>query len=303
MRKNSPPMTAIRAFEAAARRESFARAAEELNVTSGAISQQISQLESRLGIRLFRRVKQRMYLTEAGRTYLPPLRDALDRVEAATVDLLTHGGQIENLKVASLPTLATRWLVPRLVPFNQEHPEIRISLSAVDLNFATAERAPDLAGGQIDLCLFYGDGHWPGLKSIPLMDEELITVASPSLVLRHLNTPREVTQYPMLHHSTRPESWLEWCAIAEVETDLTIGHSFEHFFMLIEAAVSGLGVALLPRVLVERELAFGQLIQVSDITVKSRRGYFLIYPPDREANMKVLLFRDWLCRNTGRQLK
>ena len=298
MRRNSPPLTAIRAFEAAARHESFARAAEELNVTAGAISQQISQLEDRLGISLFRRVKQRMYLTEAGRNYLPPLRDALDRVEAATVDLLTHGGQTENLKVASLPTLATRWLVPRLVPFNQEHPEIRISLSVVDLNFATTERAPDLAGGQIDLCLYYGDGHWPGLKSMPLMDEELVAVASPSLVLRHLVSAEEIAQYPLLHHSTRPESWLEWCGAADTEIDLTMGHSFEHFYMLIEAAVSGLGIALLPRTLIEHEIAFGQLVQISDITLKSRRGYYLLYPPDREHNMKVVLFRDWLIRNT-----
>ena len=299
MRKNSPPLTAIRAFEAAARNESFARAAEELNVTAGAISQQISQLEQRLEVKLFTRIKQRMYLTDAGKAYLPPLREALDRVEAATVDLLTHGGQSENLKVASLPTLATRWLIPRLVPFQQDHPNMKISLSVVELNFATAERAPDLEGGQIDICLFYGDGHWPGLTALPLMSEELIPVASPSLVLKHLNEPEELTVYPMLHHTTRPESWLEWGSESGVKIDISKGHGFEHFYMLIQAAVSGLGIALLPRILIEHEIAFGDLIQVSDITLKSRRGYYLLYPPDRQEHAKTTLFRDWLLKNAG----
>lgn len=296
MRRNIPSLNALRAFEAAARHGSFAKAADELLVTPGAVSQQVAGLEAHLGIRLFDRVKKRLHLTDAGRAYLPPLNAALDRMEAATVDLLTHEGRGGDLTVGSLPTFAERWLIPRLPAFQASHPEIRINLVTMEVNFATPFREPDLRGGQIDIGLFFGDGHWPDLHSTHLMRESLIPVMAPTLADSNQVTfsPDEILALPLLHHSTRPNSWYTWAQIAGATIQPSPGHSFEHFFMLIEAVRAGLGIALLPAHTITNELQAGTLVQVHDRALTSGHAYYIIHETGRDSDPRLQAFKNWL---------
>lgn len=296
MRKSTPPLNALRAFEAAARLGSFSKAADDLCVTPGAISQQVAGLESYLGIPLFDRVRKRLQLTEAGRAYLPPLTAALDRMEAATVDLLAHGGHGGDLTIGALPTLAERWLIPRLPQFQEGHPEIRIRLKTLEVNFATPNREPDLHGGQIDLGLFFGDGNWPGLAAEKLMEETLVPVAAAEyLAAESVPLPLEVIRdFPLLHHSTRPGSWRAWFNAAGLETEPEDGHSFEHFFMLIEAVRAGLGIGLLPMHTIADGLATGQLVKIHPQSLNPGRAYYIIHEQDRCDDPKVCVFKDWL---------
>ncbi|MEM7200998.1 MAG: LysR substrate-binding domain-containing protein [Planctomycetota bacterium] len=299
MRKTTPSLNALRAFEAAARHGSFARAAKELFVTPSAVSQQISALEKRLGIPLFDRVKQRIHLTEAGSSYRLALVAAFDRIESATVDLISHGGGA-SLRIGALPSLANDWLIPRLRRFIRQHPTIRLQVVSLDLDFASAERSPDLEGRLIDIGLFYGDGHWPGLAAERLMEERLIAVTAP---LTHVDDGTPATQLieelPLLQHSTRPESWDAWFRAQKQPARTARGPSFEHFHMLVEAAKAGLGIALVPDVYVQSELRLRTLVPVSEFALVATRAYYIVFDPRREGEPAVRKFRDWLLVEVG----
>lgn len=296
MRQTTPPLNALRAFEAAARHQSFARAAAELFVTPGAISQQVASLEDHLNILLFKRIKQRLEITEAGRSYLIPLKSSLDCIEAATIDLLSYGESGGHLKVGVLPSLATFWLIPRLKQFIKRHPTIQLQIVTLDLNFASADRSPNFEGGLIDVGLFYGDGHWSNLKSEPLqIGERLIAVTAPeTLRLSPDSRQNPFETLPLLHHSTRPDSWNEWFQQQNLPTQIPTGPSFEHFYMLIEAAKAGLGIALLPDVFVQSELRRKSLIQISEWSMKAQRAYYIVYDSHKGKDPKINKFRNWL---------
>lgn len=297
LRPTTPPLNALRAFEAAARLGSFARAARELSVTSGAISQQVANLEASLGMTLFERNGPKLTLREAGRAYLPTLRRALDEIEAATLDLVTHGAGERKLVIGALHTLASSWLIPKLVRFQNDHPDIRPVIETLALNFATPERSPDLGARQMDVGLYFGDGNWPGMICDKLFDEIQVVVAKPGYV--GLDDAADLggllSRYPRLVHTTRPKAWHDWAQANGVTISGAPGPGFEHFFMLIEAAKVGMGIALLPRVLIEGPLlAGGSLEIVSEVSLKSRGSYYLITPESRQDVPEVRVFRDWV---------
>ncbi len=302
LRPTTPPLNALRAFEAAARLGSFARAAAELSVTSGAISQQVANLEASLGMSLFERNGPKLALREAGRAYLPSLRRALDEIEAATLDLVTHGAGERKLVIGALHTLASSWLIPRLNRFQNENPDIRPVIETLALNFATPERSPDLGARQMDVGLYFGDGRWPGMICDKLFDEIQVVVAKPGYVAsgdakaeNHPVEPSElIGRYPRLVHTTRPKAWHDWAQANGIAVTGAPGPAFEHFFMLIEAAMAGMGIALLPRVLIEGPLAEGSLEIVSDAWLKSSGAYYLITPESRQDVPEVRAFRDWV---------
>lgn len=295
MRPLTPSLKSLRAFEAAARHLSFTRAAEELCVTPGAISQQVAALEAQLGLRLFDRVRQRLKITDAGRTYLAPLRQSLDRIEMATMDLLNHGGDTDALRVGVLPSLASLWLIPRLSEFTRAHPDIRLNLTTLNLNFTSDERSPDLAGGFISMGLFYGDGHWTNLKSELLLSETLVPVAAPSLLAdKSISDLSPFDHFPLLQHSTRPNSWAEWFLHNQMPARRPRGSSFEHFHMVIAAAVAGLGIAIVPKLFVSRELQSGLLDELPGQPLHSRRAYYLVSDPVALQDSRVQAFRSWL---------
>lgn len=301
LRPTTPPLNALRAFEAAARLGSFARAADELSVTSGAISQQVANLEASLGMVLFDRNGPKLSLREAGRAYLPSLRRALDEIEAATLDLVTHGAGERKLVIGALHTLASSWLIPRLNRFQNEYPDIRPVIETLALNFATPERSPDLGGRLVDVGLYFGDGSWQGVRADRLFDEIQVVVAKPGYVSKGDTDDLGglLSRYPRLVHTTRPKAWHDWAQANGVAVGGAPGPGFEHFFMLIEAAKAGMGIALLPRVLIEGPLADGSLTIIADAQLQSPGGYYLITPESRMNVEEVRAFRDWVLKEAA----
>jgi DNA-binding transcriptional LysR family regulator len=203
-RRILPSLSALEFFDAAARHLSFTRAARELSVTQSAVSRQIRALEDYLGRPLFRRVKQRLVLTEPGEAYAIAVRDLLHRAEAATLELMAYGSG-GLLTVALLPTFGSRWLIPRLGDFTARHPDLQ-------LNLVTQVRPFEFAGSDVDVAIHFGSDVWPGAVCHRLMGEEIIPVAAPSLLGNRPSVarPEDVARYTLLQHTTRPQAWQEW---------------------------------------------------------------------------------------------
>lgn len=284
-----PPIADLLAFEAAARHASISRAAEELHLTQSAVSRQIRQLEEQLGMALFHRVRQRVVLTDAGRVYAADVRAALQQLSACTQKAMafSHAGGLLNLAV--LPTLGTRWLIPRLAGFTERHPDVTVNLAARTEPF-------DFAGTPLDAAIHFGAPTWAGAVCEFLMREEVVPVASPDFCARHGIALREdLTRVLLLQQSTRPTQWAEWFEQVGVATTVALrGPRLEHFAMIAQAAACGQGVALLPRFLIGQELGAGTLVQLFDDAVVSADAYYLVYPEARAQSPLLQAFRDWL---------
>lgn len=292
-----PSLTVLQAFEAAARHLSFTRAAAELCVTQSAISRQIKQLEDSIGQQLFLRSMNRLTLTVLGSEYAAAVRKMLLDAESATLALMAYGGRGPRLSLALLPTFGSRWLVPRLVDFVDLHPSIQISVRTYIEPFA-------FEGSEIDAAIHFGTDAWPTAVCHRLMGEIAIPVCAPSLIGSHapLDDPENVARYPLLQHVTRPLAWSEWFLQQGVDhVSALSGMRFDHFYMMIQAAISGLGIALLPRFLVNEEIADGRLIVVSGRELRSSGAYWLVYPEAKSQLPAVACFRDWLLREAGPQ--
>jgi len=290
MRRKIPSTAALAAFEAAARHQSFTQAADELAVTQSAICRQIAGLEDFLGVKLFRRSKRGVLLTEAGAGYSRSVRTRLDEVERDTLELMAKGSAGGTLELGVVPTFASKWLIPRLPAFNRLHPGITVHMTPCTRPVLFDDTA-------LDAALYAGDARWPGTASRFLMDETLIAVANPPLIApkRALRTAAEVAELPLLQQSTRPYMWRQWFEGRglKVPHDMA-GPRMELFSMLTEAAVHGLGAALIPRMLVEEELAAGKLIALIPGEFPSGRNYSLIYPEQKSDNPALTTFGDWL---------
>src|SRR6476660_1487575 len=233
MRPRLPPLNALKAFEAAARHESFTRAAEELCVTQGAVSHQVKALEAELAIKLFNRERQRLIITEAGRDYLAVVRDAFDRIAMGTERLL----QRQNagvLTVSTSPDFAAKWLVHRLGHFAEAH-------SGIDLRVSATMHHVDFAREEVDLAVRHGDGNWPGLDATRLCTEQLFPVCSPKLMAgrNRIARPSDLLKSPLLHldDSKAWSRWFDAAGIANAET--SHGLTLNRASMLIDAAVDG----------------------------------------------------------------
>jgi LysR family glycine cleavage system transcriptional activator len=286
-----PSLNALRAFVAAGRHLSFTRAAEELHVTQGAVSRLVKQLEEDLGVSLFSRGPRGLELTEAGAAYLPPLTEAFERMQAATKLIARHGKRPANrLAITMLPTFAMRWFMPRLADFHQLNPEIAVDVTSAD-------RPVDFASEPVDVGIQYGSGDWPAdLHAEFLFPETVILVASPALLKnKPLHKAEDVKRHTLLTHSTRPEAWAEWFATAGLKGNASRGPAFEHFFMSIEAAVNGLGLALVPAFFVEQELREGRLVEpLPQLRVQRPGGYYLLCLKGRDREPAIRAFRNWL---------
>src|SRR5436190_13901802 len=211
MRPHLPPLNALKAFEAAARHESFTRAAQELCVTQGAVSHQVKALETQLAIKLFSRERQRLIITEAGRDYLSVVRDALDRIAAGTERLLQRQSA-GVLTVSTSPDFAAKWLVHRLGQFAEAH-------SDIDLRVSATLHHVDFAREDVDLAVRHGDGNWPGLDAVRLSPEHLFAVCSPKLLAgrNRLAKPADVLRFPLIHVDDRKD-WAKWLEATGVES-------------------------------------------------------------------------------------
>lgn len=283
-----PPLNALRAFEAAARQLSFTKAAGELHVTQAAISHQIKALEEWLGMPLFKRQNRSLLLTDAGQAYLPPLREALDRIQDAT-DKLRERDKSGALTVSTFTSFAAKWLVPRLGRFATAHPDVEVRLAINDALM-------DFGSEALDVGIRYGRGDWKGLRAERLMTEVVFVVCSPRLLEGPvpLKRPEDLRRHTMLHDDL-PEDWDTWLEAAGVgaikaRRDL----AFNHSEMVLQAAIDGLGVALGRSVLVADDLATGRLIKPFDLELPTQAAYYFVCPEGSQDRPKVKAFRDWV---------
>lgn len=284
-----PPTGSLVAFECAARHESFSRAAEELHLTQGAISRQIRALEDLVGVALFDRVRQRVVLSEAGGAYLVDVRRTLGELGEATHRVMGFAGTRGVLDLAVLPTFGARWLVPRLPRFLAAHPDVTVNLAARIEPF-------DFASDPFDAAIHVGQPVWAGGVLDHLMDEEVVPVADPGFAARHgIERPADLEAAPLLHQSTRPRAWADWFAAIGHTTDVVWrGPRFDQFSMVSQAAASGLGAALVPRFLVEEELASGRLVLLFPIPLATRSAYFLVRPESEGRSALLRAFEEWI---------
>jgi LysR family transcriptional regulator, glycine cleavage system transcriptional activator len=294
MRQRLPPLNALKAFEAAARHESFTRAAEELSVTQGAVSHQVKALETELSVKLFNRERQRLVITEAGRDYLTVIRDALDRIALGTERLL----QRQNagvLTVSTSPDFAAKWLVHRLGHFAEAHPEI-------DLRVSATLHHVDFAREEVDLAVRHGDGNWPGLDTVRLSSEQLFAVCSPKLLTgrRRLIKPSDILKYPLIHMDSRAD-WSKWLQAAGLEDAAVIhGPVLNRASMVIDAAINGQGIALARTTLSAWDLINGRLVRPFPETLRLSKTYWIICPKATAALPKIATFRNWLLAEASR---
>ncbi|MFN3230014.1 MAG: LysR substrate-binding domain-containing protein [Asticcacaulis sp.] len=288
-RRELPPIEDLLTLEAAARLQSFTRAAEERGVTQGAISRQIRSLEDRLGVALFSRIKRRVVLTEAGSAYAAAVRRTLEDLSEAGYRAKSAGGAGSSLRLAVLPTFGTRWLAPRLADFARAAPEIQVQISV-------RVRPFDFDQDPFDAAIHHGEAAWPGAELYPLMEEALIAVASPELAARG-RTAEGLLSLPLLHQTTRPSAWADYFQRRGLSArQAWTGARFEQFAMMTEAAATGLGAALLPRFLISPELASGKLVPLSPEIFPVGTAYYLAVPHARKDQPSVVAFRKWLLR-------
>ena len=287
MRRRLPPLNALKAFEAAARSESITRAAEELSVTQGAVSQQVKALEATLGVKLFSRERQRLVITEAGREYLAVVRDALDRIAVGTERLVQRQSS-GILTVSTSPDFAAKWLVYRLGRFAESHPEIDLRVSA------TADRI-DFAREDVDLAVRHGDGNWVGLHVVRLCPEQLFPVCSPKLVSgrKRITEASDLLKFPLLRLDDW-KTWMRWFEAAGVTDAVAHGPILNRASLLIDAAVDGQGVALARTVLAAWDIINGRLVRPIDVSLKMSNTYWIVCPKVTSSVPKIATFRNWL---------
>lgn len=288
MRRKIPSHTALMAFEAAARHGSFARAAEELALTEGAISRQIARLESFLGQALFERAGNRVRLAPNGIRYAAQVREVLDRLERDSQYLMGQPVDGGSLDIATLPTFATRWLIPRLKRFTLQHPTLTVHLAERMEPFA-------LAGSGFDAAIHFEHPAWAGAHTSRLLQEVLIPVCHPDL-LAGVPAATALLHLPRLHRRQNPDAWAHYAQETGIAlTQPAAGARYDLHAMLIEAALAGLGVALVPRLYVEAELAAGRLVAPWPAGHTVAKSFCLVLPrPIALCDAPLQAFADWI---------
>lgn len=282
-------MSWLVAFEAAARHLSFTRAAEELSLTQSAVSRHVQALEALLEVALFRREGRQIELTGVGEMYLRELRGGLQRIRNASLQAIAYRSGGGSIHLASLPTFASKWLMPRLTEFYASHPDV-----LVHIHSRTGQFNQELAG--MDAAIGVGDGNWPGMVGHHLLDEVLVPVISPALAKRRkLDSPADMQEHTLLRVGTRLDTWTQWFEQYRQPTKhMRLGPAFEVTAHLIQAAVAGVGVGLVPTCLIEDELRNGSLIVPFDATLDKGIGYYLFVPPHRVLPPSLAALKEWL---------
>ena len=286
-RSRLPPLNAIKAFEAAARLGSFTRAAQELNVTHGAVSRQIRLLEDWLGVRLFLRTSRNAVPTQAGTELLAEVSPALDRLAVASRQMQNRAGA-RGLHVSALPTFAMRWLIPRLPDFQRDHP-------GLELRIVTASTPAEQFCMDVD-AVISGPSRQSGWVGTRFLSEIRLPVLSPDLMRRcPLRAPADLERHTLLHAATLRDAWPRWMAAAH-DPDLTPARDqvFEHFYFAIQAALEGLGVVMGPLALISDELRAGRLLAPISEPALRTRGYFVYALEASRDAPAVAALRKWL---------
>ncbi|MCB1858235.1 MAG: transcriptional regulator GcvA [Gammaproteobacteria bacterium] len=292
-----PPLHSLRSFEAAARLGSFNGAAQEMFVTPSAVSHQIKSLEEFLGVPLFRRERRRAVLTVAGEKYLSAVEHALDEIDIATRRLQT-APNASSVNLSVVPGFLTRWLVPRIRDFQEQHPDVELRLS-------TSTGLIDFQHSDIDMSIYFGRGDWDQIHSEFLHNVTLVPVCSPKLLEgpHPLAKPGDLRYHTLLRVSSRQDEWkmiLDTAGIARTSIDKSM--TFSSTALALSAAIEGAGVALTDCILVERELKYGQLIIPLELELETSNAFFLCSPEGRKHSLGMQVFRDWIMRAIGEHI-
>jgi DNA-binding transcriptional LysR family regulator len=296
MKRKIPSTVALQIFETAARHGSFARAADELALTEGAVSRQIGRLEEFLGLQLFHRTGNRVQLSGPGAGYAVQVRESLMRIERDTLRLMAQPLDGGVLELAVIPTFTNKWLIPRLCRFSDGHPGITVNLS---------ERAEPFlfTVSPFDAAIHFDHPAWTGMIKRELFQEALVPVCSPALVSSLGDTLNDLNRLPLLHKTSTPDAWREY----SVEMSLTLdnpmrGSRYDLYSMIIEAAVAGLGVALVPRLYVDEEVRNGKLMTPFAASRNGHKTYCVIVPEEKRDLPVLKAFLGWLDGETARYI-
>lgn len=298
-RRFLPSIASLRALEALDRLGSATAVAQEQSLTQSAVSRQLMTLEDQLGVTLLIRSGKKLKLSPAGARYAGEIRQALQQIAQASLKLQTNplGGAVN---LAILPTFGMRWLVPRLPRFAAKHPNITINM--------TTRLAPfDFNSQAFDAALHFGDGNWPGTDKLLLNNETVVPVALPELLTgANVTQPEDLLRLPLLHIQSRPNAWERWFSMNGVQAQTMTGTFYDQFSTITQAAMHGLGVALLPDYLIEKEISDGSLqiathgpnagenTGVNTGTTQSLGAYYLVWPHERAEDPALVHFRNWL---------
>ena len=287
MARRLPPLATLRPFEAAARLESFTRAAAELHLTHGAVSHQVRALEEHLGTQLFARHGKRVVLTAAGRTFAEAVRGALGEIGQAAEALRVR--RDDRLSVSVLPSFASRWLMPRLIRFMDANPGLEVNVTA-------SNALADFVADEVDVAIRFGVGPWPPLVCEAFLEDEYFPVASPKFQRGKLpRAPRDLTALRIIQEDR--DYWCEWFEAAGVDVQqvrTARGPIFNDSTYSLQAAARGEGIALARRSIVAEDLERGTLKRLFDVAVPSRERYWFVSPKESAGLPKVKAFRDWV---------
>ena len=289
-----PPLSALRAFEAAARHMSFSQAADELHVTPAAISHQIHALEQDLGVKLFHRMNRSIELTVSARVLLPGLSEAFAGIQSSVRRLRAHN-DTGTLTVTASPSFAAKWLVLRLHRFQEQCFEVDVRISATD-------NVVDLTKGDFDIAIRYGAGHYPGLEVELLLKNEVFPACSPQLLAKGppLGTPEDLSAHALIHDQAIERdplvpTWPMWLKAAGVKNiPAATGLSFNNMHLALDAAIAGHGVVLAQSTIAAADLAAGRLVRLFSLALPDQFAYYIVTAPGALDRPKVRAFRDWL---------
>ncbi len=285
-RRFLPSLAALRALDALDRLGSASAVAEELALTQSAVSRQLQSLEQQLGTALVDRSQKRLQLTPQAQLFVRDIRPALSQIAQAALRLqVPQSGGALNLAI--LPAFGMRWLMPRLPEFARAHPDVTI-------NMATRLEPFNFASETFDAAIWHGNGDWPGTDSLLLRHDQIVVVCAPDMATR-ITSPADLLKLPLLHIQSRPRAWADWLTAQGVDLQGPVpGTLHDQFATLAQAAMHGLGVALMPDYLVEQDLATGRLAAPCGPPSDSQGAYYLVWPSARSADPVLRLFRDWL---------
>ena len=294
MNAHLPPLSALRAFEAAARHMSFSKAADELHVTPAAVSHQIHALEQDLGVTLFHRMNRAIELTASGRVLVPGLTEAFASIQSSVRRLRAHN-DTGTLTVTASPSFAAKWLVLRLHRFQEQHPEIDVRISATDA-------VVDLTKGDFDIAIRYGAGRYPGLEVELLLKNEVFPACSPQLLAKGppLRAPQDLPAHALIHDQAIERdplvpTWSMWLKAAGVDKiPPATGLSFNNMHLALDAAVAGHGVVLAQSTIAAADLAAGRLVRLFSLALPDQFAYYIATAPRALERPKVRAFRNWL---------
>ena len=286
--KTYPSTKALQCFETAARHLSFTYAAQEMHMTQSAISKQVTQIEEMLNTALFYRTPKRISLTPAGKTYYLEVLKILKHIEIATTNLLSHNDNSELLRIVSHPTLCSRWLIPALSGFSEEHPLINLEIIEQVGPFFSEDQ-------NVDIAFLYGTGIWDGMETVKIFDEYCIAVCNPAYLQNQDNFLKAIDDYIFIQFNSRPNSWYEYFKQQEINIEGTfIGPRFDTFQACISAALAGYGIALVPLHLVDAELKSKKLIKVFDHVMQGRGSYYITYPLSLGSSHRIKVILEWM---------